>query len=294
MNFFEREFQRLFGDGRIIKNLSFAGPTCWGRLNDDLRVRVKLTCSETAYLYDALNITVLDRMDKPIGTVLLKFQDVWGKQIVPGMPDCPDGIAPHIWTSRGKTEWHGWRPTPADREILRQQIRQSMKPFRDLAAERSPAQDQGIPVAFEQEAPLVRPAPQAVRLEREPGAMSGKWKDALQKRLEENYAAYTAQLTWKSFADLIEIADEIAAAKFVCENLASICTDSDAALLLRFDDPLELMRDRWLEETRVDHSEEIRHTIWTVRDRIEDFLSDYNPARPQPASRKPRRKENER
>lgn len=124
--------------------------------------------------------------------------------------------------------------------------------------------------------------------------MRGERKDALQKRLEENYAAYTAQLTRRSFADLIETADEIAAAKLICENLAAICTDSDAALLLRFDDPLELMRDRWLEETRVDHSEAIRHIIWTVRDRIEELLWDYNPARPQPASRKPRRKENER
>ena len=124
--------------------------------------------------------------------------------------------------------------------------------------------------------------------------MSSEWRDALQKRLEENYAAYMARLTRRSFADLIETAGEIAATKFVCENLTSVCTDSDAALLLRFDDPLELIRDRWMEETRVDHSEEIRHTIWTVQDRIEDFLSDYNPARPQPASRKPRRKENER
>ena len=124
--------------------------------------------------------------------------------------------------------------------------------------------------------------------------MTNELQSALQKRLEENYAAYTAQLTKRSFADLISTADEIAAAKFICENLLSVCSDSDAALLLRFDNPLELMRDRWQEEIGVDRSEELSHAVWTVRDRVDDYLSDYNPARPQPASRKPRRKEHER
>ena len=119
-------------------------------------------------------------------------------------------------------------------------------------------------------------------------------KNALQKRLEENYAAYAAQLTKRSFADLIDAAEEIAAAKYVCEHLAAACTDKDAALLLRFDNPLEVMRDRWLEETGVDHSEEIGHMIWTVRDKIEDFLSDYTPAKLRSAARKQRRNHHER
>ncbi len=119
-------------------------------------------------------------------------------------------------------------------------------------------------------------------------------KNVLQKRLEENYATYAAQLTKKSFADLIDAAEEIAAAKYVCEHLTAACTNKDAALLLRFDNPLEVMRDRWLEETGVDHSEEISHIIWTVQDKIEDFLSDYTPARPQPAAKKHRRNQHER
>ena len=119
-------------------------------------------------------------------------------------------------------------------------------------------------------------------------------KNALQKRLEENYAAYAAQLTKRSFADLIDTAAEIAAAKYVCEHLTVACTDKDAALLLRFDNPLEVMRDRWLEEADADHSEKIGHMIWTVRDKIEDFLSDYTPAKLQSAARKQRRNHHER
>ncbi len=46
MNFFEQELRRLFGDETIIKSLSFAGTTCWGWLNDDLRVKAQFTCAD--------------------------------------------------------------------------------------------------------------------------------------------------------------------------------------------------------------------------------------------------------
>ena len=137
MNFFEQELRRLLGDETIIKRLSFAGPACWGWLNDDLRVKAQFICADMGrYQYDALEITVMDIMDKPVGVALLKFQDVWGLQFIPEIPNLPDGFAPHIWTCRGKAEWHGWRPAPADRELLRQQIRRHLKPFRDLTPER--------------------------------------------------------------------------------------------------------------------------------------------------------------
>ena len=93
---------------------------------------------------------------------------------------------------------------------------------------------------------------------------------------------------------MIETSDEIAATRFVVNHLVSMCTESDAALLLRFDNPLELMRDRWLAENDVAHSEEIGHMIWTVQDKIEDFLSDYTPARQQSATKKHRRNLHER
>lgn len=138
MSFFEREFQRLFGDETILKCLSFAGKTCRGWLNDDLRVTVQFTCANKgSYPYDALEITITDIMDRPVGAALLKFQDVWGIQYVPEIPHFPDGIVPHVWTCRGKTEWHGWRPAPADRELLRQQIRRHLEPFRERTPERS-------------------------------------------------------------------------------------------------------------------------------------------------------------
>ena len=137
MSFFEREFQQLFGDETILKCLSFAGKTCRGWLNDDLRVTVQFTCVDKgSYPYDALEITITDIMDRPVGAALLKFQDVWGLQYVPEIPQFPDGIVPHVWTCRGKTEWHGWKPAPADRELLRQQIRHHLEPFREHTPER--------------------------------------------------------------------------------------------------------------------------------------------------------------
>ncbi|WP_325213497.1 DUF7768 domain-containing protein [Oscillibacter sp.] len=137
MNFFELELQQLFKDETIIKHLSFSGATCWGWLNDDLRVKVQFTCADMGrYQYDALKITVSDIMDDPIGAELLKFQDVWGLQPSSEDPNSPDGVVPHIWDGQRKTRWYGWRPSPADRELLRQQIRQHLEPFRERTPER--------------------------------------------------------------------------------------------------------------------------------------------------------------
>lgn len=83
MNFYERELQRLFGDERIIRSLRFGGPVCWGALSGDLYVKARLTCTKTAYEYDALEITVLNPSNEPLDTTLLKFQDVWGIKPVP-------------------------------------------------------------------------------------------------------------------------------------------------------------------------------------------------------------------
>lgn len=105
---------------------------------------------------------------------------------------------------------------------------------------------------------------------------------------------YMAQLTKTSFADLIEQAPEIAAARTICEELIQACTDSDAALLLRFDDPLTLMQDRWLDEMNVCRDGDIIRAIQTVRDRTDDFLTDYAPARPRAAQTKRKVMGNER
>lgn len=110
-------------------------------------------------------------------------------------------------------------------------------------------------------------------------------KELLQKRLEEDYAVYMAQLAKKSFADLIELAPEIAAARLVCDELQVSCSEQEAAILLQFDNPLEVVRDQWLEEEKVSHEQEMDHVLWNILDKADDLLAEY--ARPQAVPARP-------
>jgi len=98
--------------------------------------------------------------------------------------------------------------------------------------------------------------------------MESELKERLRQRLQENYAAFMEQLQGKTASELIAMAPEITAAQQLHEELLGACDDVDAAFLLRFDDPLELTRGYWEAEiTGYDHSGEMGHMIWEIRDR---------------------------
>ncbi|WP_325213496.1 DUF7768 domain-containing protein [Oscillibacter sp.] len=136
MNFFEGELRKLFGDSDAISAPSFAGRACLGTLGKNLRVRAEFVTTGMADHYNALKIKVLNRTEGEVDTLLLRFQDVWGKKPVPGNPNFRSGVSPHIWICDGKPEWYVWSPAPADRERLLQQVRQYLEPFRERTPER--------------------------------------------------------------------------------------------------------------------------------------------------------------
>ena len=95
-----------------------------------------------------------------------------------------------------------------------------------------------------------------------------KQSDLLQKRLDRNYQDYLAQLRDKTADELIALAPEITAAQQLREELVHACTEEHIAYLLQFDDPLDELRGCWEAEiTGYDHSAEIGHMLWEVRDR---------------------------
>ena len=98
--------------------------------------------------------------------------------------------------------------------------------------------------------------------------MSGKLKDVLKKRLNENYTAFIASLQGKTVSELIAMAPEITAAQQLHKELLDACDEEDVAFLLQFDDPLEVVRGYWESEiTGYDHSGEMGHMLWEIRDR---------------------------
>lgn len=98
--------------------------------------------------------------------------------------------------------------------------------------------------------------------------MESELKERLRQRLQKNYAAFMEQLQSKTVSEVIAMAPEITAAQQLHEELLDACDDDDAAFLLQFDDPLELARGYWESEiTGYDHSGEMGHMIWEIRDR---------------------------
>ncbi len=98
--------------------------------------------------------------------------------------------------------------------------------------------------------------------------MSDKLKDTLQKRLDENYAAFLESLQGKTTSDLIAMAPEITTAKQCHEELLDACDTDDVTFLLQFNDPLEVVRGYWESEIAgYDHTNEMGHMVWEIRDK---------------------------
>ena len=98
--------------------------------------------------------------------------------------------------------------------------------------------------------------------------MSSERKDTLKKRLDENYTAFIESLQEKTVSELIAMAPEITAVQQLHTELLDACDDEDMEFLLRFDDPLEVVRGYWESEiTGYDHSGEMGHMLWEIRDR---------------------------
>ena len=97
--------------------------------------------------------------------------------------------------------------------------------------------------------------------------MSNELKDALKKRLDENYTAFIESLQGKTASELIAMAPEITAAQQLHEELLDACDVDDVEFLLRFDDPLETLRGLWADALTGSRTEEISHFVWEVQDR---------------------------
>ena len=98
--------------------------------------------------------------------------------------------------------------------------------------------------------------------------MSSEARDILRDRLEQNYKTYMEALQKKTPSELIALASEITAVQQIHEELLDACDEDDVEFLLRFDDPLEIVSGAWEAEiTGYDHSGEIGHTLWELRDK---------------------------
>lgn len=94
-----------------------------------------------------------------------------------------------------------------------------------------------------------------------------KLQKKLQERIEANYQSYNQQLQNRPASELIGQAAEIAAVKQVYEEIMEGCNPDYAEYLLKFENPLQLVSDQWLEEQNVSHADEMEHVLWNITDK---------------------------
>lgn len=102
MTGYEQELRKLFENSGLIDRPQFSGRVCVGELGKDLRVRAELFSAHVAADYDAIRLTVLNRTEGVVDKTLVRFEDVWGKRIVPGNPNFRSGVIPHLRSDYGE------------------------------------------------------------------------------------------------------------------------------------------------------------------------------------------------
>ena len=95
-----------------------------------------------------------------------------------------------------------------------------------------------------------------------------KVREALRQKLRDRWSQYSAEMLQRPSSEIFERADEIAAARFCYDQLTENLTSYPVEYLeylLRFEDPLSVVRDQWVSEQNVDYSDEFEHALWTIQ-----------------------------
>jgi hypothetical protein len=102
-----------------------------------------------------------------------------------------------------------------------------------------------------------------------------KIKELFREKLDASYLAYMASLQGMDSSALIERVEEIATARLVYRELKDGGYNADyLEYLLRFQNPLEVVRDQWRKERGSVLDGDMEHVLWTLADR-KDAEQDY-------------------
>ena len=105
----------------------------------------------------------------------------------------------------------------------------------------------------------------------------GEVREALRRKIELRWSEHQAEMLRSPAAELFSRAGEIAAAQLCYEQLTEYLdcyAIEDLEYLLRFEDPLSVVRDQWVSEQNVDYSDEFEHALWTIQN-SQDAEQDY-------------------
>lgn len=109
-------------------------------------------------------------------------------------------------------------------------------------------------------------------------------KQKFSQRIRENYEANLREWLTKEPEELISCAEEISATKMLLNMLPQTASGEDMEYLLRFENPLEVVRDGWMAYSNADMSNELHHVLWLVGD-DPSIWEDYKMVKDSPDSK---------
>lgn len=127
MTFFEQELRKIVE--AKYPDATFVGRACYVPLSATNRAKIQLEACGTVDHYDALQLTILNRNDGRVDSLTLRFKDVLGVKKVSN-PNFREGVSPHAWTYRGKTEWYAYQPNNEDYRKLTDAVGSYLDVFR--------------------------------------------------------------------------------------------------------------------------------------------------------------------
>lgn len=117
MNVFEMELKKILSQSKEAAQTTYVGRAAYIQVAPELRAKLEFISLNMANQYNALELTVLNRIDGAVDINILRFGDLLGKKMVSN-PNFSDGVVPHLWDSYGKVSWYVYKPTQADYRTL--------------------------------------------------------------------------------------------------------------------------------------------------------------------------------
>lgn len=103
-------------------------------------------------------------------------------------------------------------------------------------------------------------------------------KERFTKKIQDNYENFLRDWLTQDAEELVSDAEDIAAVKALYNILPDIASSDDMEHLLRFDNPLEVVRDGWLAFNSSDLSDELIHVLWFISKNL-SIWEDYKMAK---------------
>jgi len=128
MNDFERELRKIMDP--IHPDATYAGRACYVWLSEHNRAKIHFASMNISSQYNALKMSILNRNEGVVDTLVLRFMDIWGKKQTSN-PNFREGVHPHLWDDRGQVSWYVWKPTAGDYAELSAAVNDYLDVFMD-------------------------------------------------------------------------------------------------------------------------------------------------------------------